>query len=141
MSPKPPSWSLPLLLHAAVFLVGTGCQDEATQIHRVTAIRSSVPFAETVSNVVAVLQTQGCSTAVSNGTVRPESEQNARRVINFRSITCSGAVTVEARIWGVRKAASITYAIQRERVGTEDAMKRLSEKLDSLGSADANLLP
>lgn len=136
MCSKPASRNLSLLLHVGLLLVSAGCQRDATQIHRVTAIRSFISLDETISNVVAVLQINGCATTVSYETVRAENGQNDRGVIYFKSLSLSGAVTVEAGIWDMRKEASVVYSIKRERIGTKDDMMRLSEQLDSIGRDD-----
>jgi len=129
MCPKPPRWSLALLLCVAVFLAWKVWRDEVVGIGRITPIWSSAPLDQTVSNVVDVLRMQGCSIAVSNDAAYPA---NTCQIIYFRSTACSGTVKVDAYMWDAKDKISVTYMIDRRFWGSEDDIRRLARKLDAL---------
>ena len=132
MSSKLPHRSLALLLCVAILIALTGCRDEATGIYRIVPLRSPAPFAQTVSNVVDVLRMHGCSISMTNDVTIPAGEQHTSRIICFGSTKYTGTVKVEAQARGDTNQASVTYMINRERHGSENDMRYLSERLDGL---------
>lgn len=121
------------ILHLCVFVLSSGCQPDVIQIHNIIALKSPLPFKETISNAVEVLQKEGCLISISNNVIDVQSEKNYRTNIYFESDACTGSVTIEAFSWDIDKGSSVSYKIKKERKGTNKIVIHLSKILDSLG--------